>query len=64
MGRDLDEKMSVKYFGGVEEKERRKKKRKEAFMTQVKSGVRTMQVPRYLGVVKYQDFNQRGFDDI
>lgn len=44
MGKELDEKLSVRYIGGVEEKERRKRKRKEAFITQVKSGVRTMQV--------------------
>ena len=44
LGKELDEKLSVRYIGGMEEKERRKKKRKEAFMVQVKSGVRTVQV--------------------
>ena len=44
MGNELDEKLGVRYIGGEAEKERRKIKRKEAFMMQVKSGVRTMQV--------------------
>ena len=48
MGEELDEKLRVRYVGGMEEKERRKKKRKEAFMMQVKCGVRTMQVLNFI----------------
>ena len=40
----LEQKLGVRYIGGVEEKERRKKKRKEAFQSQVKACVKLMQV--------------------
>ena len=40
----LDEKLAVKYTGDVDEKTRRKKKRKEKFKTQVKRGVNLMTV--------------------
>ena len=39
LGKELDEKMNVRYLGGVEEAERRKKKRVESFQTQVVCGV-------------------------
>ena len=40
----LDENLAVKYVGDVDEKTRRKKKRKEKFKTQVKRGVNLMTV--------------------
>ena len=44
MGDSLEQKLGVRYIGGVEEKKRRKKKRKEAFQSQVKACVKLMQV--------------------
>ena len=44
MGKVLDDKLSVKYISDGEEKGRRKKKRKEVFLKQVKRGVENMQV--------------------
>ena len=44
MGDSLEQKLGVRYIGGVEEKERRKKKRKEAFQSQIKACVKLMQV--------------------
>ena len=40
----LDEKLAVKYTSGVDEAERRKKKRKEKFQAQVAKAVQRMQV--------------------
>ena len=40
----LDDKLAVKYIGGVEEKTRKKKKRKEKFKSQVRKGVNLMMV--------------------
>ena len=48
LGKEVDDKLRVRYIGGVEEMERRKKKRKEAFMSQVRCGVQTMQVFKHL----------------
>ena len=40
----MEEKLAVKYIGDVDEKARKKKKRKEKFKTQVKRGVNLMMV--------------------
>ena len=44
MGPQLDTKLKVKYMVEGDEKERRRKKRQEAFAIQVKRGVNKMQV--------------------
>lgn len=53
LGKELDEKMNVRYLGGVEEAERRKKKRVESFQTQVVCGVQAMKVSFFSGNLKY-----------
>ena len=44
LGPKLDAKLNVRYVGGVDEKEKGRKKRQEAFATQVRVGVNEMHV--------------------
>ena len=44
LGKKLDDKLRVRYIPEGEEKERRRKKRKEAFADQVKRGVTKLHV--------------------
>ena len=44
LGPHLDRILDVKYTGGVDEKERRKKKRREVFASQVTKAVEMMKV--------------------